>query len=137
MSNHHVRPKRSPSHKDPFLATLLVARILAILTIPFYERFLSRRFDPTWPSVSGRVEETRIVIVGTRDHAYRPGEIDYRAEVRVVYGLNGISHDEWLPASNIVSDRAYLEFWLSERRSKLCIVHWNPRIPSDIEAVLS
>jgi hypothetical protein len=36
MSNHHVRLKRSPSHKDPFLATLHVAAALELKAQHFW-----------------------------------------------------------------------------------------------------
>jgi hypothetical protein len=138
MSNHHARLKPPEKHKDRLFATFVVAAILGILAVTFYEGFLSQRSGQIWPSVTGHVLQTRIVLVGARGGgAYRPGIIDYRAEAHVAYDLNGVHHDEWLPASNVVSDKAYLEFWLSQKESKLCIVHWNPRNPADIEAVLS
>jgi hypothetical protein len=35
-----------------------------------------------------------------------------------------------------MTDRSWLEFWLSQRTSKTCTVRWNPRNSADIEAVL-
>jgi hypothetical protein len=51
--------------------------------------------------------------------------------------VNGKQFERWLPAGEINRDKAYLNFWLSQKSNKLCIVHWNPNNPSDIEAVLA
>lgn len=137
MSNHaaRVRLKKS-SEIGPSIKIAIVVLVCLMIIFPLYQHVLSH-YSAEWPSVAAHVLETRIAIVGTQDHAYRPGEIDYQVEAHVIYELNGVHHDGWVPASNIVADRIYLQYWLSQRKSKLCIVHWNPRNPADIEAVLS
>jgi hypothetical protein len=100
-------------------------------------RYFGSRFDLDWPSVTGQVIETRIIVVGTTPQVYRSGVIKYRAEAHVVYDLNGIHHDAWVPASNVVSDRMYLAFWLSLKKSKTALIYWNPQNPSYVQAVLS
>ena len=66
-----------------------------------------------------------------------PGEIDYVVEARVRYNKDGNLQDAWIRASEVFTSHAEIEFWLSQKKSKLCIVRWNPRNPSLIRAVLS
>jgi len=68
---------------------------------------------------------------------YKSGIIEYRAEAHVIYELNGVHHDAWVPASGIETDRSYLTFWLWLRKSKEALIYWNPRNPSDVQAVLN
>jgi hypothetical protein len=139
MSNHSAKAKvRQKQTSETGLSMKIAIAVLVCLmiTFPLYQHVLDHS-SAGWPSVAAHVLETRITVVGTQDHAYRAGEIDYQVEAHVVYELNGIHHDGWLPASGISADRIYLQYWLSQRKSKLCIVHWNPHNPSDIEVVLS
>lgn len=134
MSNHHARPKPS-NYKDSSLAMLvLIAVVFTFIGLWVFEK---ERVEAPWPSVAGRVLETRVAVVGSREGGYRPGVILYRVEAHVTYTVNGQAFDRWLPASDVYGDKADLEFWLSEKKDKLCIVHWNPKNPLDIEAVLS
>ena len=137
MSNHHARARARERRTRKFVLILVGALIvLAIIVHPLYERFLHQRLDDSWPSVNGTLLETRIVVVGNEAHAYHPGEIDYRVEAHVAYDMNGVHHDAWLPASNTASDRTFLAFWLSLKKSKLAVIYWNPTNPSYIQAVL-
>lgn len=90
----------------------------------------------SWPSVPGKVIDTRISVVGVADRAYRGGQIYYRAEAEVLYTVDKADHDAWIPASKTFTNRGELEFWLSQQDPKKCIVRWNPRNLVDIEAVL-
>src|ERR1700739_2853736 len=128
MANHHARPQPA-QNPDRLLKILVPAAVVfvfaASLGIEHY------RFDRPWPSVTARVLATRIVTLGAQDGYYR-GVILYRAEAHVIYQLNGKQMERWLPASGMHSDRVYLAFWLSQKKSKTCIVHWNPNNPSDV-----
>jgi hypothetical protein len=137
MSNHAARARHRKAPEISRVEKIAVAIfVLVAVTFPFYQHVWTR-YPAEWPSVAAHVLETRIAIVGIRDHAYRPGEIDYQVEAHVLYELDGTRHDAWLPASDISADRIYLQYWLSQRTSKLCTVHWNPRNPSDIKVMLS
>jgi hypothetical protein len=134
MSNHHAKPLPA-RHKDRLPKILVsTAVVVAFISLFSYEH---QRFNRPWPSVAARVLEARVVVIGTEDHAYRAGSVLYRAEAHVSYEVNGTHFELWLPASNIDSDKAYLQIWLSQKKSKLCIVHWNPNNPADIEAILN
>ena len=88
-----------------------------------------------WPSARAKILATRISVVGAHE-SNRGGFATYRVEARVVYTSGGISRDAWVRASDVMSDRSWLEFWLSQRTSKTCTVRWNPHNPNDVEAVL-
>ena len=90
-----------------------------------------------WPSVAAHVLDTRVVVVGTMEHANAPGEIDYRAEILASYDLNGEHHQEWLAASDEYSERWRASFRAWRKKGSICIVRWNPRNPQDRIAVLS
>lgn len=139
MSSHHARIGKNQrwNSRRQVEAIGVTSVLIAILAIPFYEHFVNKHYARDWPSVTGHVLETRIVTLGSEDRAYRPGEILYRVEAHVVYKVNGEQFDRWLPASDINSEKTYLQFWLSQKKNKLCIVHWNPDNPSDIEALLT
>lgn len=99
--------------------------------------YTHRGVSQPWPSVTAQVLETRIIAVAAEEHPFGPGTILYRAQAHVSYQMDGKRIDRWLPASNTSRDRAYLQLWLSQRKSKTCMVHWNPRNPADMEAVLN
>jgi hypothetical protein len=134
MSNHHARPKPATG-RDKLLAALVATAVVVAFVVG--ATLARKRFDQSWPSVTAHVLETRVVVVGTGEGGYGPGAIFYRVEAHVAYEVNGKRFDRWLPASDINRDKAYLELWLSQKKNKLCIVHWNPNNPSDIEAVLT
>ena len=113
----------------------MTASILIVISLV---AFMTKRFERPWPSVVGHVLETRVSAVASQDGGtLQAGLIMYRVEAHVTYEVNGEKFDRWLPASDIKSDKTYLEFWLSQKKNKLCIVHWNPGNPSDIEALLT
>jgi len=138
MSNHHARPKEREKFNNILVpGVALVSVILALIASPFYQRYVKSRVDLAWPSVTGQVIETRITVVGTQPQAYRSGVIEYQAEAHVTYVLNSVHHDAWVPASGVETDRTYLEFWLWLKKSKQALICWNPRNPSDVQAVLN
>ncbi len=118
-------------------AVAITSVVLALIAVPFYQRYLKSRIDLSHPSVAGTVIETRITVVGTQPQTYRSGIIEYRVEAHVTYDLGGVHHDAWVPASNVGADRAYLAFWLSLKKSKQALIYWNPRNPADVQAVLN
>jgi hypothetical protein len=113
--------------------------VLLLIVLPFIAR--SIREQPSsedWSEATGDVLETRITIIGSRDRGqYRAGELDYIAEAHVKYEKDGISRDEWIPASEQFTNRPQLESWLSQKKSTLCIVRWNTRNPPQIRAMLT
>lgn len=118
--------------------TVLVPAILvaiALIAANLWQPHLGVARDSR-PSVSGKVLNTRISVVGIGDSVYRGGQIYYRAEAEVVYSVDKADHDAWIPASKTFASRAELEFWLSQKDPKNCIVRWNPQNLGDIEAVL-
>jgi hypothetical protein len=128
MSNHHARPKRRERFGAIFVpAVVVVSIVLVLIASPFYQRHLKSRIDLSRPSVTGKVIETRIIVVGTQPQAYRSGIIEYRAEAHVIYNLNGVQHDAWVPASSVETDRAYLAFWLFLNKSKQALIYWSPQ----------
>jgi hypothetical protein len=89
-----------------------------------------------WPSVAGQVLETRIGVVTLVEHQYRPSEIVYQVQAHVTYERDGTDYNTWLPVSKLSTDKAFLEFWLSQKKSKICTVRWPPKNPTYTEAVL-
>jgi hypothetical protein len=120
-------------HAIGWSSLILVFVLISLATIMGHGHF-----NRPWPSVTGHVLETRVAVEGTRDGGqFGPGVILYRVEAHVTYQINGQQFDRWLPASETDHDKAYLELWLAQKKNKLCIVHWNPDNPLDIEVVLS
>jgi hypothetical protein len=141
MSNHHARqaPPQRKSFRVPWVVALsiLVSLMFVLPLIHLWWRQNSTPQD-SWPSVGAHVLGTRIVTIGAFDGgSYHGGVIEYRAEAHVAYELNGVHRDEWLPASDISSDRLFLQFVLWQKKDKLCTVRWNPKNPSNAIAVLS
>ena len=89
-----------------------------------------------WPSVTGQVLETRIVVIPMLEHRYTPSEILYQLQVHVAYERNGAQSNTWLPVAKQSTDKAFLEFWLSQKKSKICSVRWPPKNPAYVEAIL-
>lgn len=138
MSNHAARPKLKNTiyfgfERDDLAALILafVIGLLLLITHPW-----NRGDRSNWPSVAGQVIETRIGVVNLLAHAYRPSEIIYQVEAHVTYEREGTQYNTWLPASEQSSDKEFLEFWLSQKKSKTCTVHWAPKNPAYTEAVL-
>ena len=140
MSNHHAKPKRPVKRflRPPWVVSLALL-ICAMAAFPVFYQWWRWNSAPQadWPSVGARVLETRIVVVDVINHAYRGGEIDYRAEAHVAYDLDGVHHDEWLPASDVYSDKLSLQFLLWQKRNKLCTVLINPKNAKDKIVVLT
>lgn len=124
----------SEKRTDRLMTALLVALIvpLVLAAIVFRHPVVTR----AWPTVTAQILETRVVAVGAEEHPFSAGTIRYQIEAHVTYDLRGKHFDRWLPASGIKRDKAYLESWLSQKKSKVCNVRWNPKNPSDAEAVL-
>jgi hypothetical protein len=133
MSNHHARPAKKRS--GIVLQLLLPPLLVLVIAIPFIEWLMSRSLQ-AWPSVNGRLLETRIAVVGTQLHQYEPSEIQYRVEAHVAYNVKETHYDVWAPASDIKTDRDYLAFWLSLKKSQEAVIYWNPKDPSDVDVVL-
>lgn len=129
----HSRKGTQIRLRTVFVPVILAA--LALIAANLWQPHLGVARD-SWPSVPGKVLNTRISVVGIGDHAYRGGQIYYRAEVEVLFKVDKADHDAWIPASKTYSSRDELEFWLSKQDVKNCIVRWNPRNLGDIEAVL-
>jgi len=129
----HLRKGTEIRPRTVFVPAIIVA--LALIAVNVWHPHFGVARD-SWPSVSGKVLNTRISVVGVRDSAYRGGQIYYRAEAEVVYSVDKADHDAWIPASKTFASRAELEFWLSQKDPNNCTVRWNPRNLSDVEAVL-
>jgi hypothetical protein len=81
--------------------------------------------------------DTRITLQGYRDASQaNPASIYYRGEANVTYTANGKQYTQWLPATNVTSDREWLAFRLSRREDGSAEVRWNPSDPSQAEATL-
>jgi hypothetical protein len=142
MSNHGLTVASHPVKRRPLrprsalaLGTALIVALFALFALVLWHPRLGPNRSE-WPSVPGQVVGQRISIVDYHDHPYRPATFEYRAEAEVIYALDNSNHDTWLPASEIFTSREELQFWLSQRKSKNCIVRWYPRNPADVEAVL-
>ena len=138
MSNHTARAKPKKSiyfgfQRDDLLALILACVIGLTLLIAYLWK---RDTRANWPSVTGQVLETRIVVVNLIDQRYRSGTIVYQAEAHVVYERDGVKQSTWSVASDQTSDKAFLEYWLSQKKSKTCTVRWPPDNPAYAEAVL-
>jgi hypothetical protein len=138
MSNHAARPKRKKLIYFGFERDHLAALILG-LGIGLFLLILhpwNRDDRPNWPTVGGHVLETRIVVVHLLEHKYIPSEIVYQVQAHVAYEHNGTEYNAWLPVPKQSTDKAFLEFWLSQKKSKTCTVRWPPKNPAYVEAVL-
>jgi hypothetical protein len=138
MSNHagRLQPKRSIyfGFERGDLAALILGLVIGLALLiahPWYGDSHS-----SWPSVSGHVLETRIVVVHLLEHQYIPSEILYQVQGHITYERDGKQYNSWLPVSKQSTDKGFLEFWLSQKKSKVCTVRWPPKNPSSIEAVL-
>jgi hypothetical protein len=70
MSNHHAKQRRKEwSGGKQIMALLAAAIVIAMIAFPLYRHYAVERFDRPWPSVTGHVLETRVVVVGMRDRA--------------------------------------------------------------------
>jgi hypothetical protein len=138
MSNHAARPKQKKSRRAQISWNIfgVVFLVVAVASPLLVAHPWTKDERVNWPSVTGQVLETRIVVANQTEHQYQPGEVDYRVEAHVTYERAGIQHNTWLPASRPVSDKAFLEFWLSQKKSKTCTVRWPPKNPAAIEAAL-
>jgi hypothetical protein len=137
MSSHSVRPRAKKSTYLGFSrSALAVLFLVLVVALPLLIAHPWTKVDRlTWPSVEGRVLETRVV-VSQIEHQYRPSEIVYQVQAQVSYKRDGTEYNTWLPVSKLDSDKAFLEFWLSQKKSKTCTVRWPPKNPSYVEAVL-
>jgi hypothetical protein len=138
MSNHAVRPRPKKSIVFGFerseLAALIVGLVIGLVLLIVHPWYGDSHSD--WPWVSGQVLETRIVVVHLLEHKYIPSEILYQVQAHVVYERDGSEYNNWLPVSEQSTDKAFLEFWLSQKKNKTCTVRWPPKNPSNVEAVL-
>ena len=139
MSNHAARPRPKKSVYFGFerddLAALILAFVIGLLLLILHP--WNRDDRSNWPAITGHVLETRIGAVSLIDQRYRSGDIVYQVQAHVTYERNGTVYDAWLPVPKESTDKAFLEFWLSQKKSKICTVRWPPKNPAYAEAVLS
>jgi hypothetical protein len=138
MSNHAARPGQKKLRRAQIGWNIfgVIFFVVAVVFPLLVAHPWTKDERVNWPSVTGQVLETRIVVANQTEHQYQPGEVDYRVEARVTYERDGIQHNTWLPASKPVNDKGFLEFWLLQKKSKTCTVCWVPKNPSYVEAVL-
>lgn len=117
------------------VAWIMVA-VLGVAAILIWRQHFYRASIPNWPSAVGQVVGNRIVVVGTQERGYSSGAILYRAQVDVKYTRDGVQETQWFPVYRVDSSRAYLEFWLKSKKSKQCMIRWNPRNPEDVVVTL-
>lgn len=125
MSNRHVREKRKPSQRARGLVVQIVAAMAIVLLCVFVVtgRLLPRFAPGRQVTAPGDILDSRIAAVGTGESAYG-GSILYRIETRVRYAANGAPRDQWMPASDVTSDRTGLQLQLLD--AKTCLVTWSP-----------
>jgi hypothetical protein len=137
MSNHAARPKPKRTYLGLSQSALAVLILMFGIGLPLLITHPWTKDDRlNWPSVNGQVLETRLVVVNQQPHQYRPSEIIYQVQAHVMFERDGVQYDTWLPTSKQDNDKAFLEFWLSQKKSKTCTVRWPPKNPSYVEAVL-
>ncbi|HEX3436431.1 MAG TPA: hypothetical protein VHT24_06650 [Pseudacidobacterium sp.] len=92
MSNHAVKPKMPQSWKHPKVwnAFGILFFVFAVAFPLLIAHPWTKDYKISWPTVTGQVLETRIVVVGQIEHQYQPGEIDYQAEAHVIFERNGV-----------------------------------------------
>ena len=126
--------KRIRSHRaGPVLGCLAILLILVVL-------FAATRSKPysTWPSASGRVVNTRIVLTDFHNSGEaRPGQIYYVGEAQVVYTAKGEQRTAWMPVTDKADNRDWLAFQLSQRVDDEAEVKWDPSNPSHAIAKLN
>ena len=93
--------------------------------------FLATRIPLSGGQTSpGRIVDTRVVLVGTREGGEaRPGQALYRGEAHVIYEANGRNFDTWLPATDLSPAREWLLFTLARYKGKVTEVHWKLNSP--------
>jgi hypothetical protein len=135
MSNNRIRkppPARRNTATWAVPATLLLA--VAVLCLNFIPR---PQPHANWNVSPGHVLDTRITLQGYHDASQaNPANIYYRGEANVIYSANDQQYTEWIPATNVTSDRKWLAFRLSRRKDDSAEVRWNPSNPSQAEATL-
>jgi hypothetical protein len=138
MSNHAARPRPKKliyfGFERDHLAALILGLGIGLLLLIVHP--WNRDDRSNWPAVSGQVLETRIIVVHLLEHKYIPSEILYQVQAYVTYERDGKQYNSWLPVSKQSTDKGFLEFWLSQKKSKACTVRWPPKNPSYVEAVL-
>jgi hypothetical protein len=138
MSNHAAKPRPKKLIYFGFersdLAALILAFMIAFVLLALHSWTKDGRLD--WPAVTGQVLETRIEVVGLVDQRYRSGDVVYQVQAHVTYERDGKQYNSWLPVSKQSTDKGFLEFWLSQKKSKACTVRWPPKNPAYVEAVL-
>jgi hypothetical protein len=138
MSNHAARPRPKKLIYFGFerddLAALILAFLIGLVLLVVHFGVKDSRMD--WPSVTGEVLETRLKVVNLIEQQYRPSMIVYQVEAHIIYERDGNQYNAWLPVSKQSTDKAFLEFWLSQKKSRTCTVRWPPRNPASVEGVL-
>lgn len=136
--NHHARhkvPKAEPISFGRIMALIVVAA-LGMAALLAWRQHLYRASIPDWPSAVGQVVGNRIVVVGTQERSYQPDAILYQAEVDVKYTRDGVQTTRWFPVYRVDSSRADVALWLESKKSKQCMIRWNPRNPEDVVVTL-
>jgi hypothetical protein len=113
--------------------------LLCVLALPFF--FTRHHFAlasrANWNPSEVQVVGTRIVTAYATDAGEsHPATFYYRAEAEVRYQVDGKEFDVWLPASRTTADRAELQMWLSDKKSRLATVRWSPEKPGEGEVKL-
>ena len=134
MSNHLRKP--SPPRRNA--ATWAVPATLLLAVVVLCLNFIPRpQPHANWKISSAHVSDTRITTQGYRDASQaNPAQIYYRGEANVTYTANGNQYSQWLPATEITSDREWLTFRLSRTKDGTAELRWNPSNPSQAEAIL-
>jgi len=123
MSHSHVRvPRQNAGRKYRFEAVIFA---VAIVLGGFYvhSRLWPHPVDQSHETATGKVLETRLVVVGTKENSYG-GFILYRIEAHVTYPVNGHTQDRWMPASEVSGDRNFLALLMVKQTGK-CTVYWS------------
>src|SRR5215472_11895799 len=114
MSNHAAKPKPKKSLYFGFehteLAALIIGLVIGLILLIVHPWSDDSHSD--WPSVSGQVLETRLVVVHMLEHKYIPSEILYQVQAHVAYKRDGSEYNNWIPVYKQSTDKAFLEFWL-------------------------
>jgi hypothetical protein len=131
MSNHAARPRSKKLiyfgfERDNLAALILGLGIGLSLLIAHLWAKDSRQ---DWPSVMGHVIETRIGVVTLIEQKYQPSQIVYQVEAHVAYERNGTKYNAWLPVSKQSTDKAFLEFWLSQKKARYAQFNGRLAIP--------
>jgi hypothetical protein len=128
--------QRKTSKLELLVVALAIAGILA-LPFLFTRHHFALASRANWKPSEVQVVGTRIVTAYATDAGEsHPATFYYRAEAEVQYQIDGKKFDVWLPASRTTADRAELQMWLSDKKSRVATVRWSPERPGEGEVKL-